>query len=152
MHEGFVAHPESEDAFQVLHLGDIGIEFDKKGSIQFKEEKFQKALEKDFEGVADAISGEKGFVTQLKIVMDGFAQPNSGVLSTREKGMQTRIKQIDQSIEMKERQLEKKTQAVTDQFSRLQASLGNMQRQQQYLSASLGGGGGGNPISQLLGG
>jgi flagellar hook-associated protein 2 len=151
MHEGFGAHFENEDAFKVFHLGDLGIEFDKKGSIQFKEEKFQKALETDFEGIAEAISGEKGFVSQLKSVMDGFSEPSTGIITTREKGIQSRIKQIDQSIEMKERNVEKKTQSVTDQFSRLQASLSNMQRQQQYLSASLGGGGGGS-ISQLLGG
>jgi flagellar hook-associated protein 2 len=152
MHEGFAAHTQDEDSFVVFHLSDLGVEFDKKGVLQFKEDKFHKALEKDFEGVADAISGEKGLVSQLKSVMDGFAEPSTGVLTTREKGLQSRIKQIDQSIDMKQRQVDKKTQAVTDQFSRLQGTLGNMQRQQQYLSASLGGGGGGNPISQLLGG
>lgn len=151
MHEGFGSHSTNEESFRVYHLNEIGIEFDKKGTVTLKEDKFEKALQADFEGVAEAISGEKGFASQLKYTIDGFAAPGNGVLSSREKGMQTRIKQIDQSIETKERQLEKKTQSLTDQFSRLQGSLSNMQRQQNYLSASLGGGGG-NPISQLLGG
>ena len=152
MHEGFLSHASEEEGNKIYHLSDVGIEFDKKGVIQFKEDKFNKALEGDFEGIAEAISGERGLISQLKMVMDGFSQPTTGVLSTREKGIQSRIKQIDQTIEMKERNLEKKTQSVTDQFSRLQSSLSNMQRQQNYLSASLGGGGGGNSISQLLGG
>ncbi len=151
MHEGFGAHFNNEDSFKIIHLSELGIEFDKKGSVTFKEEAFQKALEKDFDGVAEAVSGEKGFVSQLKTVMDGYTQQGNGVLSSREKGIQSRIKQIDESIEMKERNLEKKTQSLTDQFSRLQGSLNNMQKQQSYLSATLGGSSG-SPISQLLGG
>jgi flagellar hook-associated protein 2 len=151
MHQDYGAHTDNEDSFRTYHLSDIGIEFDKKGALLFKEEKFQKAMEKDFDGIADVISGEKGFVPQLKVVLDGFSQPGTGILSTREKGFQTRIRQIDDNIATKERNLEKKTEALTNQFSRLQGSLSNMQRQQSYLTATLGGGGG-NSVAQLLGG
>ena len=151
MHTEFAAHVTDEDKFKVYHLNELGVEFDKKGALTFKEEAFQKAMERDFDGVAQAISEESGFISQLKSVMDGYSRGGESVLNTREQGLNARIKQIDQSIAMKERNLEKKTQAVTDQFSRLQGSLSAMQRQQQYLSATLGGGGG-NPISQLLGG
>ena len=151
-HEGFPAYLNSEDKFKLYNLSELGIEFDKKGVVGFKEEKFVKALEKDFEGVAEVISGEKGFAAQLKYVMDGFGAPGTGILSSREKGLQSRIKQIDQNIETKERSLEKKTQSLTDQFSRLQGSLANMQRQQNYLSAALPGAGSGSITSQLLGG
>ena len=150
-HEGFAGVLKNDDDYKIFHLSELGIEFDKKGVIQFKEETFQKKMEADFDGVAEAVSGEQGWIAQLKGVLDGYAAPGVGVLTTREQGLQTRIKQIDQTIEGKERNLEKKTQALTDQFSRLQGSLSNMQRQQQYLSATLGGGGG-NSISQLLGG
>ncbi len=152
MHEGFGAHFENEDSFKIYHLTELGIEFDKKGGLSIKEEKFQKAMEGDFEGVAEAISGDKGFVAQLKSVLDGFADPATGILNSREKSIQSRIKQIDDSIGGKQRNLEKKTEALTNQFSRLQGSLSNMQRQSSYLSATLGGSAGGNPISQLLGG
>lgn len=151
-HEGFGAYLSNEDKFKIYNLSDLGVEFDKKGMLSLKEEKFTKALEKDFEGVAEAISGEKGFAAQLKTVMDGFGASGNGVLASREKGLQARIKQIDENIERKERSLEKKTQSLTDQFSRLQGSLANMQRQQNYLSAALPGAGSGNLTSQLLGG
>jgi flagellar hook-associated protein 2 len=151
-HEGFGSHLDNEKSFKVYHLSDIGVEFDKKGVINFKEDKFVKALEGDFEGIAEAISGERGFASQLKTIIDGFSAPGSGVLSTREKGLQTRIKQIDDNIANKERALEKKSVALTDQFSRLQGSLASMQRQQNYLAAALPGAGSGNITSQLLGG
>jgi flagellar hook-associated protein 2 len=151
MHEGFGSHTENEDSFRVVHLSELGIEFDKKGVLQLKEEKFQKALETDFEGIAEVISGERGFVTQLKTVMDGFSNVQGGVMVAREKGLQSRIRQIDDSIANKQRTIEKKTESLTNQFSRLQGSLSDLQRQQNYLSATLGGAGG-NPVSQLLGG
>jgi flagellar hook-associated protein 2 len=152
MHEGFPAHLDNEDKFQIVHMSDIGIEFDKKGSVTFKEDRFQKMMETDYEGIAEVVSGEKGFASQLKTVLEGFSQPKFGVLASSENAIQSRIKQIDQSIERKQQNLEKKTQSLTDQFSRLQGALSGMQKQQQYLSATLGGGGGGNPVSQLLGG
>ena len=152
MHEGFGAHFENEDKFKIYHLSDVGIEFDKKGVLSIKEDKFQKSMEGDFDGLAEALSGDKGFISQLKTVMDSYTDPTTGVLSSKDKSFQTRIKQIDQDIATKERNLDKKTEQLTAQFSRLQGSLSDMQRQQSYLSATLGGGGGGNSISQLLGG
>ena len=152
MHEGFPAHLDNEDKFQVVHLSDIGIEFDKKGALSFKEDRFQKMMEVDYEGIAEVVSGEKGFAFQLKTVLDGFNEPQSGVIASSEKAIQSRIKQIDDNIARKEQSLEKKTDALTGQFSRLQGALSGMQKQQQYLSATLGGGGGGSPLSQLLGG
>jgi flagellar hook-associated protein 2 len=151
MHEGFGAHFENEDKFKIYHLSDIGIEFDKKGVIGIKEDKFQKYMEGDFDGIAEALSGDKGFISQLKEVLDGYTDPGTGVLTTKDKSFATRIKQIDETIANKERNLEKKTEQLTNQFARLQGSLSDMQRQSSYLSATLGGGGG-NPISQLLGG
>lgn len=150
-HEGFAAHLESEDAFKIYHLSDLGIEFDKKGALSLKEDVFQKQMEKDFDAIAEVIAGEKGFVSQLKTVMEGYNNPATGVIGSRDRAIATRIKQIDDSIATKERNLEKKTQDLTNKFARLQSSLSDMQRQQSYLSATLGGSGG-NPISQLLGG
>ncbi len=151
MHEGYAGHLSSEEKFTVFQLGDLGIEFDKKGSISFKEDKFNKMLEKDFEGIAEAISGEKGFISQLKTVMEGYSAPGTGILYARERGIQQRIKTIDDNIANKERNLEKKQESLTQQFSRLQGALSGMQKQQQYLTATLGNGGGGG-IQSLLGG
>ncbi len=150
MHEGFATRNTGDENFKIYHLSDLGIEFDKAGALSLKEERFQKALEADFEGVAEAVSGEFGLAAQLKTVLDGYADA-TGVLVARERGIQTRIKQIDENIANKQRNIEKKTESLTAQFSRLQASLSDMQRQQNYLSSTLGGGGG-NPVSQLLGG
>jgi flagellar hook-associated protein 2 len=151
MHEGFPV-TEKEGKVRFVFLNQVGVTFQKNGSLQFDEGKFQKALETDFQGISEAITGEMGVASQLKSVIANYTRPNDGLLALRESGMKGRIKNIDEDIANKERRIEQKIQSITDQFSRLEGTLANMQKQQQYLSSTLGGGGGGNIVSQLLGG
>ncbi|MCM0605053.1 MAG: flagellar filament capping protein FliD [Xanthomonadaceae bacterium] len=152
MHEGFgVLDPDTE-AYRIIHMNQLGVEFDKKGALTFNEEKFNAVIEKDYEGATQAISGEAGFATQLKAVMSGYTRTGNGLLALREKSLRERINGIDTQISNAQRQYDKKAQSLTDKFSRLQGSLSQLQRQQQSLSALGGGGGGGNLVSQLLGG
>lgn len=151
MHEGFLGNDPEKDEARVLFLNQMGIEFDKSGQLAFKEDRFNKMMEKDYDAMAEAISGQFGFAYQLRQLIGGFTRAGSGTLAIREQGFRNRIKDIDQQIDSKTRRLDQREQALTDQFARLEASLSNLQRQQQYLSATLPGGGGGNLVQQLLG-
>ncbi len=150
-HEAFPTGNTEED-FRWVHMHEIGLQFDKSGKLSLNDQKFQMALEKDFYRVGEAISGENGFAAQLSKVMSLYTRPGDGLLAVREKGFRQRVDQIDRNIEDKQRGLEKKTDSLTQQFSRLQGTLGKLQSQQQYMQATLGGGGGGNLVQQLLGG
>lgn len=153
MHEGFpIGDPEDEENFRILFLSELGIEFDKTGMLQFKEDKFMKAIERDFEGAGEALTGEFGFVSQVKGLLSGYSRPGTGLISNREQGLRNRIKEIDRQIDLKNRNIERRQQSLTDQFARLSAALSDMQRQQQALTASLPSAGGNNLISSLLGG
>lgn len=154
LHEGFPVWDSKDDPEtpRFIHLNEIGIEFDKKGMLSFKQEKFAKALERDFNGIAQGITGEYGFASQVKDVVGYYTRPGNGLLAMREQGMKNRIAKIDRDIEMKERGLGRRQEMLTAQFSRLQSTLSNMQQQQSYLASSMGAGGGGNLISQLMGG
>jgi len=151
LHEGFpFLGPESEE-YQMVFLNQMGVEFDKKGTVQFSEEKFNKALDSNFDKIAQAITGPMGFASQLKSVVEMYTRSNNGMLAMRETSLKSRIKEIDKQIDNKSRMVERKTQALTDQFSRLQGTLGKMQQQQQYIAATMGSQGG-SPIAQLMGG
>jgi flagellar hook-associated protein 2 len=153
MHEGFgVGDPEDKDHFKVYYMSDLGIEFDKEGSLTFKQDKFQKFMENDFESLSEIFTGPMGFAYQMGTLLSGYSEMGTGMLAQRENAIRTRIKGIDDEIDMKQRNIERRQQSLTEQYSRLEASLGDMQRQQQYLAASLpGAGGGGNLVQQLLG-
>jgi len=151
LHEGFPVGDPSGDNFRLVFLNQIGLEFDKGGQISFKEEKFQKALEKDFQGVAEAITGGFGFAFQMREVIGNYTRAGDGLLNMREQGLRSRISEMDRQIDGKVKVLEQKQQSLIDRFSKLESSLGNMQRQQQYLAAAMQNSGG-NMISQLMGG
>lgn len=155
LHEGFPVYDNKEDPeqYRLLFLNNMGVEFDKKGQLNFNEAKFTKALENDFVGISEAITGEDwGFATQLKKVLADYTKGGDGLLAIREKGIRNRISAIDRQIDDKTRLVDRKQQALTEQFSRLQGTLANLQRQQQYLQATLPAAGGGGMIQQLLGG
>jgi flagellar hook-associated protein 2 len=151
MHEGFPVADETTGEIRLVHLNQLGVEFDKAGVLQFKEEKFMKNLEKDFEGISEAISGDFGLAFQMKELMATYTQSGTGLLANRESGIRSRIRDIDNQIENRTRILDRRQQNLTDQFSRLQASLSKMQSQQQYLQANMGSAGG-NILQQLMGG
>jgi flagellar hook-associated protein 2 len=153
MHEGYpVIDPVSGDVREI-HLTDLGVSFEKTGTLSFKEDKFQKLLEKDYEGISQAISGELGFAYQMRHALEGYTRSTTGTLATKENTIRSAIKEFDRQIDMKQTALARRQQSLVEQFSRLEASLAGMQRQSQYLSAALpgAGGGGGNIVSQLLG-
>lgn len=153
LQEGFPVGNPDDDKFKIVHLNEVGIEFDKTGQLQFKEDKFNKAIEKDYNGVSEAISGQFGFAFQLGEVFKNYTRAGTGLLAIKEQGLRSRVKNIDDQITQKSRALDQKQQALVEKFARLESSLSNMQRQQQALSAMpAGGGGGGNSIMQLLGG
>jgi flagellar hook-associated protein 2 len=149
MHEGFPVM--KGDEVKIVTMGDIGVEFSRQGQLVFKEDKFAKFMEKDFESLSQVITGEFGFANQMGQVMKGYTG-GGGTLQLREQGLRNRIRQIDDQIDNKTRNIERRAQALTEKFARLQSTLGRMQQQQQYMQANLGGGGGGNLVQQLLGG
>lgn len=150
VHRPFRGTDKSGENQIIIHLNEVGIEFDKTGQLSFKEDKFTKVLEGNFELVADAVAGEEGFAIQFRNLLASYTRPSDGLLSTKEHGLRDRMKQIDSQIDQKTRVLERKKQEVTEKFARLQSTIAGLQQQQQYMAATLGSGGG-NPISQLLG-
>jgi flagellar hook-associated protein 2 len=152
MHEGFPVwdNPEDSETPRFVFLNQMGVTFGKNGSLSFDESKFQKAIEKDFDGVGHAITGEHGFANQIRTVVTNYTRPGNGLLASREQSLKGRIARVDRDIENKERVLQRKTESLQNQFARMQGTMQGMQQQQAYLQASLGGGG--NPITQLLGG
>ncbi|MEK6578623.1 MAG: flagellar filament capping protein FliD [Bdellovibrionota bacterium] len=135
MHEGFLGGQGIDgDDVRLVFLNEIGVEFSKTGQLQFKEEKFNKALERDFSGIAEAITGSFGLAFQLRQVLDGYSNRGTGLLALREHGMRDRIKDIDRQIDNKTRQLDRRQQSLVEQFARMEAAVSNLQRQQAYLS------------------
>ena len=147
IHEGFTVG--TEDNPRRIFMHDVGIQFNREGLLEFDTNKLAAALQADFENIAEAVSGEFGFVDQLKEVISGYTRPVSGMLATKEQAFRSQINDIDNQIATKERLLTQRAEALTQQFARLQSNISSMQQQQQYMASTIGSGGG--LLSQLLG-
>jgi len=150
MHEAFPVGENEDEVQSLVHLSNLGVSFNKDGKLDFNENKFNQAMEEDFRSVAIAFTGQMGFAHQLSTVINNYTDPYSGMLANKEKGLQQRIKYIDDNIERKQRHIDQRINSVKNKFVKMQSALTKLQSQQQYLSATLGAGGGGM-VSQLLG-
>lgn len=132
-------------------LNQLGIAFNRQGTLDFDQKKFNSALASNPEAVQKFFVGDgynTGFVAAVKREVSTLLNPQMGVISNRSRGLKTTIDQIDQRIANTERQLEKKEQVLRDKFSRLEETMSKLKSQGAGLAGiaaggGFGGGGGG---------
>ncbi len=126
-------------------LNQIGITFNRQGTLDFDQKKFNATLAQNPEAVQKFFVGDgynTGFVSAVKREVNSLLNPAMGVIGNRSRGLKTTIDQIDQRITNTERQLEKKEQVLRDKFSRLEETMSKIKQQGAGLSGIAAGGGG----------
>jgi flagellar hook-associated protein 2 len=134
-------------------VNQLGIEFQRNGTIKLDNEKLTKALQENFASVAQVLTGKyengtktKGFIDHLDDIVSGAVQLPGGVLATRKEGLESQIKVIDSRIESKMRQIDKKEEMLKQKFARLEETISRIRTQGNGLAAL---GGSVTPIQQL---
>lgn len=117
---------------------ELGIEFNRNGSLDFNQDKFKKILTSDPQRVVKFLRGnlvDVGFVPQMNRNLKSLTDSSIGVVGSRKKNYQDRANQIDKSIERKEKSLEKREDQLRKQFSDMETAMSKIQGQ----GAALGG-------------
>lgn len=135
-------------------IGDLGLTFQRDGKVSLDQEKLKGALDKNYAEVAQIISGKytkesgkiKGFIDNLDDVVGSSLKRPGGVLTSRQRGLDSQIRQIDRRIESKQRQIDQKEKMLKQKFARLEETITRIKSQGAGLA---GMGGGGNPVTQL---
>lgn len=134
----------------ITTLNQIGIVFNRAGTLDFDQKKFNATLAQDPAGVQQFFVGngfDTGFVSAVKREVGNLLNPSFGAISNRARGLKDQIAQIDSRITQKERQLEKKEETLRDKFSRLEETMSKIKSQAGAVGA-IGGGGGGGMMGQ----
>ncbi|OFZ20724.1 MAG: hypothetical protein A2202_06180 [Bdellovibrionales bacterium RIFOXYA1_FULL_36_14] len=126
-------------------VGDIGITFQRTGLLQFDSKVFESAVAKDFQTVADVLTGAvdsngikyEGFISTVFQTANLALRTPDGVISSRKRTFGDRIEDIDRRIEDKERMLSQKEKSLKDKFSRLESTMSQIRNQGAGI-ASLG--------------
>jgi flagellar hook-associated protein 2 len=118
----------------------MGVEFNRNGSLTFNQDKFRKIMTSEPLEVVQFLRGDgvnTGFITSMKKRLSNLTDPSQGTVGLRKKNMQDRTSQIDRRIENKEKTLAKREDQLRKQFSRMEENISKIQT--QGASVQMGG-------------
>jgi flagellar hook-associated protein 2 len=133
-----VLNPQGGTGSPITRVGELGIQFNRNGTLEFSADKFNKVLNSNPQGVAAFFRGDgfqTGFVSALRREIGGLTNGSFGVIANRKRGLESRIKQVNERIETKERQLERKEDSLRKKFADLEGKMSEMQGQQAKFAA-----------------
>nr|WP_198984367.1 flagellar filament capping protein FliD [Herbaspirillum sp. ASV7] len=118
------------------NLSQVGISFQKDGTLALDATKLTAAATKNFDAVSKLFGAEAGVLPKLQKLMDNIVG-DGGALATKTKGLQASLKVVtDQQAAVNDR-LQTIKDTYTNQFNRLNVTLAGMQSRQSYLTQQL---------------
>lgn len=133
-----IMNPQMGVQTPIRRIGELGIEFNRNGTLNFNQEKFNKTLASNPQAVSAFLRGDgfsTGFVPTVQREVSNLMNSAFGPLAVRKRGITERIKQADERIERKENQLVKREESLRRKFADLETKMSKLQAQ----GASLGG-------------
>ena len=122
----------------IKYLSDIGITFQKDGSLTVDDAKLANALAKDPTGVSNLfVLTQNGIGKRLPDVIDDYISSIDGTLTFRQKGVQASVEQIDKKVAREERRIAAVEERLTKQFSALEQLVSQLKSQGEFLSQQL---------------
>ncbi len=124
----------------IKRIIELGVEFNRNGTLNFNVEKFKKMVNTDPKDVVKFLRGNNvdiGFVPNLVRSVREMTDPNTGSIGARKTTYQKRIKQMDDQLDRKERALGKREDQLRKQFAAMEESMSKIKSQ----AGAIGGGG-----------
>ena len=124
-------------------LSDIGISFQRDGSLKLDQNKFEASLNDNYQVTTEVLTGyfredgtkSLGVIDNLNKFVSLAVKFPDGILSARTKGLDNKIDQIDRRITQKKRMISEKEKNLKDKFARLEGTISKIQSQGAGLAA-----------------
>jgi len=117
-------------------LSQIGIAFQKDGTLALNSGKLSAAAERSFTAVGKLFSGPKGVLTRLARLTNEMLG-DEGVLANKTRGLQKSLKIVSDQQAAASMRLQNMRDSYTNQFNRLNTLLATMAARQNYLTQQL---------------
>jgi flagellar hook-associated protein 2 len=115
-------------------VSDIGIKFEKDGSLTLDDAKLSNALATDPTGVSNLFAlVQNGIGKRIPDAVDDFISSLDGALTFRQKGIQADIDRIDKKVASEQRRISALQERLTKQFSALERVVSQLKSQNDYL-------------------
>jgi flagellar hook-associated protein 2 len=116
------------------YLSDIGISFEKDGSLTVDDGKLINALATDPTGVSNLFAlVQNGIGKRVPDTVDNFISSFNGSLTFRQNGIQADIDRIDQKVASEQQRINALQDRLTKQFSDLEQIVSQLKSQNDYL-------------------
>lgn len=122
---------ENSNVFDTIFQ--LGIKMDNKGVLSLDSERFDEALDKNFEQVVAIFGGEKGVAGQLASSLEDYSK-NGGLLAQREESLNTDLRSLAQKESDSSAQLVKYEANLRARYGGLDTLLAKMNQSASYLS------------------
>lgn len=119
-------------------LSQIGIQFNKRGTLEFDQKKFEAALAENFDEVTKVLTGngrDFGLMPKLSAALGSIATPGLGVLANQKSTYTQRVARMDEDIKLKEKTAEKRAEMLRDKLAKTQVAFTKMKSQQGMLGS-----------------
>jgi flagellar hook-associated protein 2 len=133
-----VQNPQFGIGGDVTRLNQLGISFNRSGTLEYDEKKFNSTLAKNPGGVQKFLAGDGfsvGFIPSLKREIATLLNSAFGPVAVRKRALSDRIGQMNGQIENKEKQLAKKEESLKKKFANLEETMSRMKSQMGQLGA-----------------
>lgn len=133
-----ILNPQIDVQSPIRRISELGVEFNRNGTLAFNQDKFNKVLNTDPVAVASFFRGDgfnTGFVSGLRREVGNLMNGQFGAISGRKKSLNDRITQTNNRIENKERQLERKEDSLRRKFADLEQKMSALGAQAARVSA-----------------
>ncbi len=127
----------------IQRLSQLGIEFNRNGTLDFKQETFDAVLSRNPDEVQKFLAGDgfaTGFIPRLRRTVNIVMDNSFGPVSNKRRSLQNEIDRADQRIESIERRLVNKERMLKRKFANLEQNMSRIKGQGALLEARLGGG------------
>lgn len=141
LRENFLFEEDSPRA--IKSLNDVGIQFQKNGTLAFDEKKLEHALTTRFDETVDLLAGDGvnyGVVTKLNQALSTLSSSGFGLIANQRQTFSNQSSALERQIEQKEKQADTRAEALKIKLAKAQSALQAMQSQGSFF-----GGGGAMP-------
>lgn len=122
----------------VRSVSDIGLSFQRDGSIKLDDAKLSNALSSNPQGVQNLfLNAEDGLGKRLPAAVDSLINSVSGALTARQKGIDASIASLEKKMAREEQRIADYQQRLTAQFTSLEKLMSQLNQQGQSLSQKL---------------
>jgi flagellar hook-associated protein 2 len=120
---------------------DLGVEFNRNGTLNFNVDKFKKIVNTDPKDVIKFMRGNNvdvGFIPNLIRQVKQITDPNTGTIGARKTAYESRVRQMNDQIERKEKSLVRREEQLRKQFGKMEEAMSKIQNQGAAINGGKG--------------